>query len=152
MSEGKIVTSEVKKLIGKAGKPTVVEIEKGFVRRLAEAIEDDNPLWRDADFAKKTKYGGIIAPPGLLCASLVSGGDSRPEISLPVNRILDGGGDWEIIKPIKVGDVITSTTGLFDIYEKEGKLGTMVFQVFETIHTNQKGEIVAKSHGTNIRY
>lgn len=149
---GKIVTDEVKKFIGKAEKTTIVEIEKGFVRRFAEAIGDDNPLWRDEEFAKKTKKRKILAPPGLLCAIMVSGGELWDDIPLPLNKALDGGGEWELIKPIKVGDVITNTIRLVDIYEKEGRVGTMVFEVFEAVHINQKGEVVAKSNCTIIKY
>lgn len=34
------------------------------VRRYAIAVGDDNPLYRDADYAAKSRWGGTIAPPG----------------------------------------------------------------------------------------
>ena len=39
-----------------------------------------------------------------------------------------------------------------DLYQREGKRGTMTFMVFDTIHKNQKSETVAKSSGTIIGF
>jgi len=43
--------------------PPIPEITKSTIRRFAYGIGDDNPLWIDEEYAKKTKYGSIIAPP-----------------------------------------------------------------------------------------
>jgi len=65
---------------------------------------------------------------------------------------LDGGGEWEIYKPMKVGDVITARTKLANIYERQGKIGKMYFYVSETNIVNQRNEQVAKATGTLILY
>jgi len=39
----------------------VVDISS--IRRYAQAISDLNPLYLDEEYAKKSEYGGIIAPP-----------------------------------------------------------------------------------------
>lgn len=39
-------------------------------RHVAEAYGDDNPLWSDEDYAARTVWGGVVAPPPLV------GGDS----------------------------------------------------------------------------
>ena len=41
----KYVTDEVLKQIGKAGEARTVEVERGAIRRFAEAIGDPNPLF-----------------------------------------------------------------------------------------------------------
>ena len=38
-------------------------ITRDTIKRLADGMGDTNPLFRDPEYAKKTKYGGIIAPP-----------------------------------------------------------------------------------------
>ena len=38
-------------------------ITNDTIKRLVDAIGDTNPLYRDPEYAKKTRYGGIIAPP-----------------------------------------------------------------------------------------
>lgn len=140
----------LRKAIGVEGETAVIEIEKGMIRKFAEAIGDSNPLWQDEDYAKKRRYGGITAPPELFCSSMLSGGGTRPDVPLPYKRILDGGGEWEFFLPVKPGDVITSTTKFVDLQEREGKTGKMAFLIFETTHQNQRGEVVAKSRGTLI--
>lgn len=150
MSPEAVTIETLRKMIGKEGEPAVVEIEKGLVRKFAEAIGDPNPLWGDEQWAKKSRYQGIVAPPEIFCSSMFSGGATRPDIPLPYKRILDGGGEWEFFLPLKPGEVITSVTRFADVFEREGKTGKMAFLVFETLHRNQKGEIVAKSRGTLI--
>ena len=50
-------------LIGLVSAPYGVEVEKGAVRRFADALGDPNPVYRDANAARAQGYGGIIAPP-----------------------------------------------------------------------------------------
>ena len=152
MAERAISLEELEKMIGKEGKPVEIEIEKGMIRKFAEAIGDPNPLWQDEEYAKKTRCGSIIAPPEITICSMFSGASTFPEVPIPYKRILDGGGEWESLLPIRPGDIITSVTKFARVFEREGKAGKMVFMIFETTHKNQKGEIVAKSHGTLISY
>jgi acyl dehydratase len=36
------------------------------IRHFADGLGDTNPLWTDEEYAKRTKWGGIIAPPCFL--------------------------------------------------------------------------------------
>ena len=96
----KYVTDEVRKQIGTAGEIRTYEVERGAIRRFAEAIGDPNPLFNDEREARKTRFGGMIAPP-TFCRSM---GSPIPEIELPGMgkefRGLDGGSDWEYFHPI----------------------------------------------------
>ena len=71
---------------------------------------------------------------------------------MPMKRRLDGGGEWEFYKPIKLGDGITVTSKIVDYTEREGRMGNMLFAITEITWKNQDGEVVAKSKGTSIRY
>ena len=59
-----MIPEEMKECIGMVDPPAVYEVEKGSIRRYAEAVGDNNPLYRDEAYASKSRYGGIIAPPG----------------------------------------------------------------------------------------
>lgn len=148
----KIVTDEVRKQIGAAGEIRTYEVERGAIRRFAEAIGDPNPLFNDEREARKTRFGGMIAPP-TFCRSM---GSPIPGIELPGMgkefRGLDGGSDWEYFHPIRVGDRISVQTRLADLRESEGRLGVMVFITMETTYTNQFGEVCATQRSTAIRY
>jgi len=166
MAEEETTLEDLKKQIGTEGPPVVLEIEKGMIRRFVHAVDDPNPLWRDEEYARKTKYGGIIAPPYMLCALMFLAEPTDPKapqgfmgplllnMTFPKNitGIVDGGGEWECYKPLKVGDVITARTRLTNIFERKGKLGKMYFYQTETNFTNQRKEKVGKGTGTLILY
>jgi acyl dehydratase len=146
----KIVTEEIRKLIGTESEPRTVEVERGAIRRFAEAIGDANPVFHDEKSARGTRFGGMIAPP-TFCRSL-GGGLFNVDLKLPTFRGLDGGSDWEYFVPIRPGDRITVVSKLADIREAEGKLGPMVFIVTETRYTNQFGQLCVIQRSTGIRY
>jgi len=146
----KIVTDEIKKLIGTESEPRTVEVERGAIRRFAEAIGDPNPLFNDEAAARRSRYGGMIAPP-TFCRSL-GGGFFNVPLSVPLARALDGGSEWEYSEPIRPGDRITVVSKLADIREAAGRMGTMVFVVTETRYTNQFGQLCAIQRSTGIRY
>lgn len=146
----KYVTEEVKKQIGMTGEARTTEVERGAIRRFAEAIGDSNPLFNDEKEARKTRFGGMIAPP-TFCRSL-SATMLDINLNMPSFRALDGGSDWEYLEPIRPGDRITAQTRLADLRETEGRLGPMVFIVTETTYTNQFGQVCVIQRSTGIRY
>jgi acyl dehydratase len=146
----KYVTEEVRKQIGLQSEAHVVEVERGAIRRFVEAIGDPNPVFHDEAAARKTRFGGIIAPP-TFCRSL---GAAIPEIkiNMPQFRGLDGGSEWEYLEPIRPGDRIRVVTKIADIRERAGRLGAMVFITVETSYTNQHDQLCAVQRSTVIRY
>ena len=50
-----------------------------------------------------------------------------------------------------MGDSITATGKVADVYEKSGSSGNLLFIIFETEYTNQHGHTVARLRGTAIR-
>lgn len=146
----KYVTDEARKQIGKVSEPRTYEVERGAIRRFAEAIGDPSPLFNDEHAARKSRFGGMIAPP-TFCRSM---GAAIPDVKLdmPTFRGLDGGSDWEYLMPIRVGDRITVQSKLADLREADGRLGPMVFTVVETTYTNQYGEVCVIQRSTGIRY
>ena len=146
----KYVTDEARKQIGKVTEARTHEVERGAIRRFAEAIGDSNPLFNSETEARKSRFGGMIAPP-TFSRSL---GMAIPDIKLdmPTARGLDGGSDWEYFVPIRPGDRITVQSKLVDLREAAGRLGPMVFTTVETTYTNQFGEVCVIQRSTGIRY
>ena len=108
------------------------------MRRFAAAIGDPNPRW--------TKE----APPTFLVA--------LAPISLHLEEAeaygkgwLNGGNRFEYFAPVVIGDRITATGRVADVYEKSGSSGDLLFIIFETAYVNQDGAVVAKLRGTMIR-
>ena len=146
----KYVTEEVKKQIGMESESLTAEIERGAIRRFAEAVGDSNPIFNDEAAARHTPFGGMIAPP-TFCRS-ISAAIPDIKLNMPQFRGLDGGSEWEYFEPIRVGDRITVVSKVADLRESAGKLGPMVFITIETSYTNQFGQVCAIQRATGIRY
>ena len=146
-----LVTEEMRQqAIGLEGSPVTVEVEKGAIIKFAQAIGDDNPLFNDEVEARGSRYGGLIAPPTFL-RSMTS---VRPQLpfTLPVERLLDAGSEWEYFEPIRAGDRITAVAKITDLSERTGRLGAMVFSITVITYRNQFGQVVATQTNTSIQY
>ena len=151
-----MVPDSLKQYIGKVDPPHLREIEKGAIRRYADAVGDDNPLYYDEEYAKKTKYGGIISPPGFfgwakrpISSSEGLIGVIEAMIGAGYAGILDGGMAYDFYLPVRVGDTLVGSPKVLDISLKEGKTKMMIIR-FETSYFNQNGDLVAKSYQTLI--
>jgi len=140
MSEGSVITDDMRAMIGTETSRVVHEVDKTMLSRIAEAIGDADPRWQQE------------AAPGFVLAAMVTGGGELPDKLFPMQRRVAGGGDWEFLLPIRVGDVITCSTKLADIYEREGKAGKLLFIQAETMITNQRGELAARGKSSLINY
>ena len=49
--------------IGQTAEPWCYEATRDNIRHYAHGIGDDNPLWCVPEYAKKTKFGDVIALP-----------------------------------------------------------------------------------------
>ena len=150
MTQESAITAEMRAAIKVESEPFVNEVEKGAIIKFARAIGDSNPLFTDEEAARKSRYGGLIAPP-TFCRSLRSG-PSKTQVSSPYTASLDGGSEWEYFEPVRAGDHITVTTYVSDMFERKGRLGNMLFIVRETKYVNQFDRTVALQRSTGISY
>jgi acyl dehydratase len=130
--------------------PAIAEpISLHDIRRWAwYSVGDDNPLWHDVEYAKRSPWGINIAPPTFLY-------NIDTTIVAPGFRGVQwiyGGGRWEYFKPVKVGDTIMAKARLIDIKEKEGRHASkFIIQTGETLYTNQHGDLVARAECDILR-
>jgi len=136
-------------VVGRKSKPARNVIEAGAIRRFAEAIGDPNPLWVDEEFARKTRQGGIVAPP-TFAVSLQVGSNVREGLPIDLKKILHGEMEFEYVRPLRAGEVITCSAEIVDFYTKAGKSGVMSFLVTETRGVDESGELVYKSRSTTV--
>ena len=175
MNSVNYVTDEVKKLIGYQTDwvDACDDVERGAIRRFHQAVMDNDATYWDDKVAAGTKYGGVVAPPLFPLHAhrrppgtpdpldRVSGdpdfdgvtrdfGLGLPPIPIPLPRLLNGGNQVEVYQLARPGDRIRAKSKYVDIYQKEGRSGTLVFILVETIYGNQKGETLLKSLQTHI--
>ena len=156
-------------------------IEREGLRIFTQAIMDPDPRYWDDEFAKTTKFGGIITPP-IYCTYLgrrtrpgsedpitrafaenpnsdgiggVRDNESRgglPTIPTHLKRILNAGNEIEVRQYPKLGDRIFSQAKYADIKERVGKDGSrMLIVTTETVYTNQNDEVLCILRASGIR-
>lgn len=129
------------------------------IRRFGDGVGDYNPLWRDEEHAKASRFGMITAPPPFLYSVSLgviageTGNIDRARVStqyLPVNY---AGAEIEFIRPIWVGDRITSQETVGGTVKKtSGRIGTIAFNTGHVTYTNQRNELVATIKTLMARY
>lgn len=137
-----------KSVIGKAYPSFVYEVEKIKIKELAEAIGDDNPLYRNEEAARGSKHGSLIAPPTfptLFRSEEWDIMDMLNDLKVDISKLLHGEQEYEYFRLIKPGDRLTCTTRIKDIYTKEGKSGSMDMITTETDCVDGKGELVVRA-------
>ncbi len=119
------------------------------IREFAHAIGETNAVYQDPDAARAAGFRDLVAPP-MFCVvySAPSMGPAilDPEVGINLAAMLHGGQEFEWGEAVCSGDLISTTTTLKEIYEKNG----MGFYVFESISTNQSGDRTVKGTWTNI--
>ena len=157
-----MLPKEVAQLIGKVGETTILEVEKGAIRKYADAVGDQNPLFWDEEHSKKSRFGTIIAPPGFFGwpAKWIAPGPFFTSLRLEVSEVIAKAGysrglygavKYDFYRHVCAGNILSATPEIKDIYEREGKTGKLVFVVIETTYIDQKGRLVAKAQETLIR-
>ncbi len=139
----------LEELKGRAGEEfaTVsLDIEKGLIKKFAEAVGDENPLWCD-----ESRSGGIIAPPTLM---MTIGFNNIIE-SLSYDSlltVLHGSTELEAKKEVHPGDKITARAKITNIRERKGQMGSTLFVYIDVDLLNQKDEQVAACRQMAIVY
>ena len=153
MVEDSLITEELRSKIGIESAPEVHEIEKGMIRRFVLAIDDLNPLWQDEEYARKSRYGGIIAPPTFVLTVGFDELQQQLQESIPGGGILHGSTELECYQPVRAGDIITVTSKITNIRERQDRrMGKMAFVTLDITYKNQGQELVARCQQMIIRY
>lgn len=131
------------------------EIEAGKVEEFARAIKDDDEVHRDADVARERGFEGVPAPLTFERVSTFPRYRSveRFGIDLGFRReyTIHGEQEYEYERPLLVGDVLTGTTTLTDVYQRNGgRGGTMTFAELETTYTDEADELVVTARSVAI--
>ena len=141
MAAESVITEELNSLLNVEFGPEVYEIEKGMLKKFAEAIEDPNP--RGLEEAPPT-FPAALVPKELL--------NRLFNVDIPLKRLLNGASELEYLVPIKAGDVISVTAKLTRLRQVPGAEGPTLFMFTEMTYTNQRGEVAVKGKNTYIKY
>ena len=155
-------------------------VEASHIMMFARSIGDGNPVYYDAEHAKNTEPGSIIAPPTFAQASAQFdpdyglrpkvdgdgwfGSGGKPSGAKPREGGGSGGGggggggglhaEQRFIyhRHLKPGDVLTATGKPGKTWEKQGRRsGKLVFSESITEYRDQNGELVVTAIGVSVR-
>ena len=153
----KLDTSDVDKWIGK---PVVFAelwdpCTATDIRRWVQALDYPNPLHWDEEFARASKFGGIVAPQSFAVA-MDYGHGCHPSCvgKIPGSHLIFAGEEWWFYgTPIRPGDKLTQERTFAGYRVQDtGFAGPTMFADGDTVHRNQHGALVAKERATSIRY
>ena len=155
-----LITHEVQSLIGQETLPerSRFPISEEMALDVADATEDPNPLYIDRAYAESSRFGGLLCPPLATWKDIAppigyfgAGQESHFQVPLPFNSYgLNGGSDWQFLRPAYVGDWITRRFRILDIYEKRGRSGPLVFVVRQETQTNHNGQVINSAKRVSI--
>ena len=152
MTESSQSIEELKNKIGVEWELGIYEIERGMIRQFVQAIDDPNPLWQDEEYAKKSRYGSLIAPP-TFTVTIGFEQIAKKMTSLMPGTRLHGSTELECYELVRRGDTITVSGKIVDVRARESKrLGKMVFVTSDLTYKNLRQEPVAKCQQLSILY
>ena len=145
-------------------RPTVphnFEVTWDGTRHFSMGYGDDNPLWCDRDYGKKTRWGGLIAPPNFL---YTMGEPDAPPLTAEQKALLKGDplaglGSYQAVmefewwRPLRLGDSLKQRDALIGVQVNNNSKfsGRTVGEVKGFIYRNQNDELIAIQRGTWLR-
>jgi hydroxyacyl-ACP dehydratase HTD2-like protein with hotdog domain len=121
-----------KDLIGRELSTGSATIDAEHVAAFARALRDANPAYQGPD------------------ASMAGGMNTFLELGLNFMTLVHGEQEFEYRRPLRLGERLTLTGRVGDIYEKTGSSGTLDFVVLETEAKDAEGKPVFYSRNTLI--
>ena len=114
--------------VGRRSEPVRNVVERGAVRRFAEAIADPSPLYLDEEVARRSRYCRLLVPPTFPRTFDYGRIDG---LALPPAGLIHGEFRISYGRPLLVGDEVLCRMQLKDSYDKSGRRGPLGFLVFE---------------------
>ena len=141
-------------LVGKVYPTFRYEVGREKIFEYARATLSTNPYCTDPEFAAKSHYGIVVAPPtfaAVYCHQALRNVFDDKELAMNIPRIVHGEQNFEFGEVVKSGDTILTTVTITDIFEKENRKGlNNQFLIMTTESVNQDGELVCKGRWTLV--
>jgi len=147
-----LLTDEHRAWIGHEDPPIHVEVSRRDIVKYAIATEQVQQKYLRGDEAPPmfifNLFGALRPLDELRSDGLPRGRGAGPK--LPLQRVMAGGMELLMQRPIRPGDRLTGTHRIVDMYEKQGSQGPLIFTVRALRVTDANGEPVLEEIQTSI--
>ena len=116
-----------------------------IIAKFALGVGEENPLYFDEEYARKTPFGGIIAPPSIHILLMFA--CTRTDDWMRSPGTINAGQSWFYNVPARPGDTITMRGTALDRFIRKKRL----FVIHDNVFYNQRGEVVCSGRGWTIR-
>ena len=135
-----------KGLIGRELSTGTASIDADHVAAFARALRDPNPAYQGPDASSAP----LTYPIAFMTQAMAGGMNTFLELGLNFMTLVHGEQEFEYLRPLRLGETLTLTGRVGDIYEKVGSSGTLDFVVLETEARDTEGAPVFFSRNTLI--
>jgi acyl dehydratase len=115
------------------------------IHRYCRAVGETNPLYFDEAYARKTRWGGLIAPPSIHIMLMFACTPADDWMRSP--GTINAGQSWSYHIPARPNDTITLQARALDKFIKKDRL----FVVHDNVFCNQNGQVICSGRGQTIR-
>ncbi|HEX7128188.1 MAG TPA: MaoC family dehydratase N-terminal domain-containing protein [Thermodesulfobacteriota bacterium] len=154
--EGRITEEAIeqaRRMIGALLRPEGPYLQDATIdtlRNFCNGIGDLNPLYRDAEYGRKTRFGTMVGHP---LFPMAYGWIGRTRWGFPGVHGFYAGNDWEFFRNVRPGDRLGCIERVVGVEVKESRFsGRLVLQYVEASFTNQRDELVARVLGWSTRH
>jgi acyl dehydratase len=135
--------------IGKQYPPVTYAVGREKIREYAFAVGETNPMHLDFEPPPPAGYRDVVAPPmfaSVYCSRAVGPAYFDPEVGIDFARLVHSGQEFKWGPLVVAGDEVSTALSIKDISERAGA----GFYVFESVSTNQDGDVVCVGTWSNI--
>ena len=123
-------------IIGRESEAMLFEVERGAIRKFAEAVQDQTPACLRGD----------VAPPTFPTTFRMT----IPGLTFDLARVLHGAQEYRYERPLRAGDRVRCRVRVADVYQRKGRLGEMTFLILAMDGADESGNPIFTGTTTAI--
>ncbi|MEH6996255.1 MaoC family dehydratase N-terminal domain-containing protein [Neobacillus drentensis] len=133
--------------VGKRSTKVKNVLERGAVKKFAEAIGDLHPIYFDEETGRNSRFQNNIAPPTFPRTFDYGAIDG---LKLPEKGLIHGEQTFHYERPLVVGEEIVCYSEVKKYFEKKGNFGEMGFLILESFGEDLAGNTIFSSTSTIV--
>ncbi|MEH7010471.1 MaoC family dehydratase N-terminal domain-containing protein [Neobacillus niacini] len=133
--------------VGKRSTKVKNVVERGAVKKFAEAIGDLHPIYFEEDTGRNSRYQNNIAPPTFprtFDYGVIEG------LNLPNKGLIHGEQTFHYERPLVVGEELLCYSEVKKYFEKKGNFGEMGFLILASFGEDLVGNTIFSSTSTVV--